>query len=344
MSSKKRDEATSSGMWAVAEFSVCFLGLQSSYLMWGYMQEKVMTTEYTTGMFPSATFAVFSNRVFAICLGLALSVHKHRTLRLPAPFNTFAPSSISNSLSSYGQYQALHFVSFQLQTLSKSTKVVPVMLMGKCLNKATYPWIEYFEAVAIAVGISIFSLSEKASKATAGTETVGILLLVLYIACDSFTAQWQGRIFLEHPTVNQFQMMYATNLWSVIFTIIALLVSGEFFVTLAFLAQNPAAVFDNLVIATTSATGQLFIFRTIRRFGPVAFTIIMTTRQMLSMVLSSVAFGHVLHFPAYLGSGIVFATAFSKVMRSGKKKERAKVVPEKIPPAEIIGSESNSKH
>ena len=39
---------------------------QASYLTWGYLQEKVMTTEYTTGRFPSAAFCVFSNRVFAI--------------------------------------------------------------------------------------------------------------------------------------------------------------------------------------------------------------------------------------------------------------------------------------
>ena len=44
----------------------CFIGLQVSYLTWGYVQEKVMTTEYTTGKFPSATFCVFSNRVLAV--------------------------------------------------------------------------------------------------------------------------------------------------------------------------------------------------------------------------------------------------------------------------------------
>ena len=37
----------------------CFIGLQASYLTWGYVQEKVMTKEYRTGRFPSATFCVF---------------------------------------------------------------------------------------------------------------------------------------------------------------------------------------------------------------------------------------------------------------------------------------------
>ena len=42
---------------------------------------------------------------------------------------------------------------------------------------------------------------------------------------------------------------------------------------------DPAAIWDNVLISVTSATGQLFIYFTIRKFGPVAFTIIMTTRQ-----------------------------------------------------------------
>ena len=128
----------------------CFVSLQASYLTWGYLQEKVMTTEYETGRFPSATFCVFSNRVLAIVVAAAAMVLQHGRVHVPAPLFSFAPCSLSNSLSSYGQYQALRYVSFPLQTLSKSTKIIPVMLMGRLLNRKTYPWIEYFEAVCAA--------------------------------------------------------------------------------------------------------------------------------------------------------------------------------------------------
>merc|ERR1719382_1837557 len=103
-------------------------------------------TDYKTGRFPSATFCVFSNRVIAILVAAAVVMYQHRRFHLPAPLWAFAPCSVSNSLSSYGQYQALRYVSFPLQTLSKSTKVVPVMLMGKLLNSKSYPCIEYVEA------------------------------------------------------------------------------------------------------------------------------------------------------------------------------------------------------
>ena len=93
------------------QFLFCFIGLQASYLTWGYVQEKVMTKEYSTGRFPSATFCVFSNRVLAVTVAWAVTMYKHGgKLNIPAPLWVFAPCALSNTLSSFGQYQALHYV------------------------------------------------------------------------------------------------------------------------------------------------------------------------------------------------------------------------------------------
>lgn len=302
----------------------CFAGLQASYLTWGYVQEKVMTKEYSTGKFPSATFCVFSNRVFAILVALAATLYQHGRLTIPAPLMAFAPCSLSNSLSSWGQYQALHYVSFPLQTLSKSCKIIPVMLMGKLLNKKTYDWVEYAEAAAISFGVTLFSFSENSGgdddDGTGGatTEALGLLMLTIYIVFDSFTSQWQSRVYQEHKTVDQYQMMFAVNSWSIVLTMSALLMSGELWTALRFIAQNPEALLDNVTIAVTSATGQLFIYYTIRKFGPVVFTIIMTTRQIFSIVLSTLSFGHHMGPVAYLGAIVVFTTLFMRVRRGAR--------------------------
>jgi len=307
---------------SAAELACCFVGLQVCYVTWGYLQEKVMTVEYRTGRFPSATFCVFSNRILAITMAAAAMLHKHRRIRTMAPLMVFAPCSLSNSLSSYAQYQSLRYVSFPLQTLSKSTKVIPVMLIGKLLNKRSYSVAEYLEAMAISLGVSMFSFCERAGVHRSSVEThlLGGLTLAVYLLSDSFTSQWQSRVYKEHPQVDQFQMMFATNMWSIIFTCVALVVSGELPLTARFLVENPAALVDNLAIAVTSAIGQLFIFYTIRRFGPVVFTLIMTTRQVVSVVLSAAMFGHSLGAPAYCGAGLVFATLLLQGRRRPAKK------------------------
>ena len=294
----------------------CFLGLQASYLTWGYVQEKVMTKEYTTGKFPSATFCVFSNRVLAILAAAIAITVKHGQFRIPAPMTSFAPCAVSNTLSSYGQYQALRYVSFPLQTLSKSTKVIPVMLMGKFLNKKEYPLQEYGEAALISAGVSMFTFAETNKKESQATEALGLVCLTLYIVSDSFTSQWQSRVYKAHPDVDQYQMMFSVNMWSIVFTFAMLLASGELGLTLQFLSNNPEAIIDNITISVTSATGQLFIYYTVKEFGPVVFTIIMTTRQMFSMVLSSFAYGHEMGGAlAYVGVTVVFGTLWYRVRR-----------------------------
>ena len=99
--------------------------------------------------------------------------------------------------------------------------------------------------------------------------------------------------------------------------------SGELWITLQFIGDNPIAFVDNVTIAITSATGQLFIFYTIKTFGPIVFTIIMTTRQMFSIVLSTVIFGHAIKPLMGIGAIIVFATIFNRIKRQAAKRKQA---------------------
>lgn len=60
---------------------------------------------------------------------------------------------------------------------------------------------------------------------------------------------------------------------------------------------------------------KLCIFYTIKEFGPVVFTLIMTTRQMISICVSAVMFGHSISFVALIGAGIVFGILFYQIRR-----------------------------
>ena len=93
--------------------------------------------------------------------------------------------------------------------------------------------------------------------------------------------------------------------------------------SLAFLAADAACARDIAILAFTSATGQLFIFYTIKTFGPIVFTIIMTTRQMFSIVLSTVIFGHAIKPLMGIGAIIVFATIFNRIKRQAAKRKQA---------------------
>ena len=186
----------------------CFIGLQFSYLTWGMMQELIMTTKFEPtpsapdGMFPSPSFCVFSNRLLAIIIAYIVCLRVHGTVQCSAPAWAFLPCAISNTTSSWAQYSALQYVSFPLQNIFKSTKVIPVMMMGMILKGSTYSIIEYVEAFLITSGVLIFSMTKNAAHGSGNaTSTIGVLLLITYVSADSFTSQWQSRIYRDYGEI-----------------------------------------------------------------------------------------------------------------------------------------------
>ena len=307
------------------KFSMCFIGLQVSYLTWGYMQELIMTapfhpTEHVpSGKFPSAAFCVFSNRFLAVIVALIAVRVRHGAFfaNNKAPLYAYTPCALSNTLSSWSQYASLKYVSFPVQTVFKSSKIIPVMIMGKCLKGTNYSFGQYFEAFLITSGVAIFSLFSKDSTKNTSTEMIGLFFLIMYITFDCFTSQWQDKVYTQYgrPNVDAYQMMLGVNVSAIIITTSGLILSGDLPVVIEFLRANPSAFHYNIITAITSASGQLCIFYTIKEFGPIVFTIIMTTRQLFSICLSSIYFGHVISLPASTGAFLVFGVLFYQIQR-----------------------------
>lgn len=189
--------------------------------------------------------------------------------------------------------------------------------MGKFLKGTAYPLGEYAEAFLITVGVAIFSIASKSSDRNTETELIGLVFLLMYICFDSFTSQWQDKIYNQYgrPNVDPYQMMLGVNSSAIVITTVGLIVTGDFPIVWEFLSANPVVLQYNILTAITSASGQLCIFYTIKEFGPIVFTIIMTTRQMFSICISSVVFAHTISYKAYAGSVLVFSVIFYQIRR-----------------------------
>jgi adenosine 3'-phospho 5'-phosphosulfate transporter B2 len=308
-----------------SKFGFCFCGLQASYLTWGYMQELIMTTQFEptdkvpSGLFPSAAFCVFSNRFLAVIVAIIAVRIKHGSVfgNNIAPLWAFTPCALSNTMSSWSQYASLKYVSFPMQTVFKSSKIIPVMMMGKFLKGTSYPLGQYVEAFLITVGVAIFSIASKSSDRESATEMIGLVFLLMYICFDSFTSQWQDKVYTQYgrANVDPYQMMLGVNVSAICITTAGLIITGDFPIVWEFLVANPVALRYNIITAITSASGQLCIFYTIKEFGPIVFTVIMTTRQMFSICISSVVFGHTISSKAFVGAALVFSVIFYQIRR-----------------------------
>mmetsp|Transcript_20714 Transcript_20714/g.25636 ORF Transcript_20714/g.25636 Transcript_20714/m.25636 type:complete len:426 (+) Transcript_20714:34-1311(+) len=314
------------------KFLFCFCGLQASYLTWGYMQELIMTTTFTPtpsapdGRFPSAAFCVFSNRFLAIIVAMIAVRVKHGAVLAnnTAPLIAFTPCALSNTMSSWSQYASLRYVAFPVQTVFKSSKIIPVMIMGKVLKGTSYPCTQYLEAALITTGVAVFSIASKGTDSDTTTQMSGLVFLLMYICFDSFTSQWQDKVYQKYgrSNVDPYQMMLGVNSSAILITTAGLVISGDIPPIIEFLKANPSVFQYNIITAITSASGQLCIYYTIKEFGPIVFTVIMTTRQMISICISSIIFGHKLTVVALLGACMVFGVLFYQIRRKYLAKKK----------------------
>ncbi|XP_048477920.1 adenosine 3'-phospho 5'-phosphosulfate transporter 1 isoform X1 [Plutella xylostella] len=302
-----------------AELLFCLSGLVGAYLVWGLLQEKIMTQKYVLAdgssvQFADSQFLVFTNRLSALLLAAAALLYKGVPLAA-APLYKFSYCSVSNIVSAWSQYEALKYVGFPTQVLSKSCKVVPVMLMGTLVSRTSYPLSDYVSAGFISAGMLAFLTATDQDAVSTSTTASGLILLALYMASDSFTSNWQQRLYHQYK-LTPMQMMYGVNLYSCLLTGAAMYNrAGGLSEEQWRLLQHPMFLCDVAVLALASALGQLLIYRTIARFGAALFTVIMTVRQAISILLSCLVYGHRIAPWGVLGVAVVFAAALSRVYR-----------------------------
>ena len=260
----------------------------------------------------------------------ATSSSAHQSIfQLHCPPYKYMLCSLTNILSSWLQYESLHYVSFPLQVLSKSSKILFTMLMGRLVSHTHYSLFAYFQAGMIALGLLLYRRSE--SQWDSGrilptyASEVGLLLLLGYMCADSFTSTWQSKIFKEVRDCSELEMMLGMNVFSSVFTMASLVCYNQLLPSLWFTWLHPLFMLHCVLMSFCSAIGQLFIFHTIATHGAVAFASIMTARQLLSLVLSVLVFGHGIGWDGVFGLVLVFVSLMLKIREDLYKKERGKV-------------------
>jgi len=115
--------------------------------------------------------------------------------------------------------------------------------------------------------------------------------------------------------------MLGVNVFSTGMGIFNLVQSASLVSSMAFLARNPEAFSDVLIMSLSSAVGQLFIYYTIDVNGPVIFSVITVTRQLFSIAISSFTFGHVVSSVGWFGVCVTFGGILGNQLLGGGGKK-----------------------
>lgn len=195
------------------------------------------------------------------------------------------------------------------------------------ITSQTDPVYDYFVALVIGIGIAMFmSSTDDLSWGTnylgtaevASAKWTGVMLLCLFLIFDSFTSQFQSRMFQRHVDLSMVELMFATSAFSTVLSLITLIHTHELGPALEFVYQHSEIHLHFFMFSICSTIGQLFIFYTIKNFGAVVFTLIMTTRILLSIALSCFLYGHQVSGTGFLGLMAVFGAVLYRIKRKAE--------------------------
>ncbi|WVZ03086.1 hypothetical protein V8G54_023892 [Vigna mungo] len=293
-------------------------GIMLTLVTYGILQEKIMRVPYGVNKdyFKYSLFLVFCNRITTSAVSAGALVARNKVLEPVAPIYKYCLVSVSNILTTSCQYEALKYVSFPVQTLAKCAKMIPVMVWGTVIMQKKYRGTDYLLAFIVTLGCSVFILYPAGTDISPygrGRENTvwGVLLMLGYLGCDGFTSTFQDKMFKGYNMEIHNQIFY-TTLCSCVLSLTGLIIQGQLLPAVEFVYLHKDCFFDIALLSTVATASQFFISYTIRTFGALTFATIMTTRQLVSIILSCVWFSHPLSWEQWIGAVIVFGAIYSK--------------------------------
>ena len=178
----------------------------------------------------------------------------------------------------YSSNLALNYMSYPAQSLAKSCKMVPVMLMRILTVGQRYQPHEYVQVFVITAGICSFMLFEDGAKSGKETSLIGFALCLLSLLLDGYTGPTQERINAQHRP-SMAQMMFFLNFWAILLVTAVLLLTGQLWSGLRFFNSYPELLPEVALFSLLSALGQAAILVTVLNFNSLILTTITTSAQ-----------------------------------------------------------------
>jgi UDP-galactose transporter B1 len=330
---------------------VYVVGIYSVFIYWGYLQEKIVSTQYVveSGR-PNITdspiqtlpwsFPFFLNFCMAAMCVITANIVElvYPTPPSNVPALAFWKAAISSAIASPIGYEALKYISYPMMILTKSSKPVPVMLAGFFYFNRKYTWYKCTGVAFVCIGITMFTLyksSSKSSKQTADSSSqslsstiFGIFLVLVNLGLDGYTNNEQDEIFLRYR-IKSLDMMKYVNMWQslYIFAYLGLgyLIYGngsEIYGSVVVISSCPTIRYDLFMFCMCASLGQVLLFTLIKEFGSLLWVTVSVTRKLFTVLASVVIFKHAVNLPQWMGIAFVFSGLMLEIIMSHRNKEK----------------------
>ncbi|KAF8401661.1 hypothetical protein HHK36_012607 [Tetracentron sinense] len=265
------------------QFLICSSGFFFGYLVNGICEEYVYNRlQFSYGWY----FTFVQGFVYLVLIYL----QGFTTKQMVNPWKTYVKLSAvlvgSNGLTK----GSLAFLNYPAQLMFKSTKVLPVMVMGAFIPglRRKYPAHDYVSALLLVVGLILFTLAD--AHSSPNFSVIGVVMVTGALIMDSFLGNFQEAIFAMNPETTQMEMLFCSTVVGLPFLIPPMLLTGELFKAWNSCSQHPY-VYGVLVFeAMATFIGQVSVLSLIALFGAATTAMVTTARKAVTLLLSYLIF------------------------------------------------------
>ncbi|KAF8027140.1 hypothetical protein BT93_E0148 [Corymbia citriodora subsp. variegata] len=265
------------------QFIICSSGFFFGYLVNGICEEYV----YNRLQFSYGWYFTFVQGFVYLFL---IYLQGFSTKQMVNPWKTYVKLS-AVLMGSHGLTKgSLAFLNYPAQLMFKSTKVLPVMIMGAFIPglRRKYPAHEYLSAILLVVGLILFTLAD--AHTSPNFSVIGVVMVSGALIMDSFLGNLQEAIFTLNPETTQMEMLFCSTVMGLPFLIPPMLLTGELFTAWNSCSKH-MYVYGVLVFeAMATFIGQVSVLSLIAIFGAATTAMITTARKAVTLLLSYLIF------------------------------------------------------
>eukprot|EP00249_Psilotum_nudum_P022175 c28404_g1_i2 orf=225-1292(-) len=265
------------------QFLICGGGFFFGYMVNGVCEEYV----YNKLQFSYGWYFTFMQGF--VYLGL-MTWYGFRLKHIVNPWRTYVKLS-AVLMGSHGLTKgSLMFLNYPAQIMFKSTKVLPVMVMGAFIPglRRKYKLYEYISAVMLVAGLIIFTLAD--AHTSPNFSLFGVAMVLGALVLDSFLGNLQEAIFTLNPATSQMEMLFCSTAIGLPFLVPPMVLTGEIFRAWNSCSEHLYVYLVLLFEAMATFVGQLSVLSLIALFGAATTAMVTTARKALTLLLSYIIF------------------------------------------------------
>lgn len=185
---------------------------------------------------------------------------------------------------------SLAFLNYPAQIMFKSTKVLPVMVMGAFIPglRRRYPVQEYISAMLLVLGLILFTLAD--ANTSPNFSAVGVIMISGALVMDSFLGNLQEAIFTVNPETTQMEMLFCSTVVGLPFLVPPMIFTGELVTAWNSCANHPYVYGVLIFEAMATFIGQVSVISLIAMFGAATTAMVTTARKAVTLLLSYLIF------------------------------------------------------